>query len=110
VEPNQIPIACVLGALTPQQQAREAELLRELLAAIQETKEREDGYSFRYPSNLALFPRIAELVSLEHRCCPFLNFQLEWIGTHDSPWLHVTGGARVKSFILDTFASTAKLR
>lgn len=105
MEQNEVPIACVLTALTSDQRAREGVLLREHLASIQETREREDGYSFRYPSYMALFSRMAELVSLEHRCCPFLNFQLEWTGASDSPWLHITGGARVKQFVRDTFGS-----
>ena len=97
------PIACRLDALTPPERAREGALLREHLASVRETREREDGYSFRYPSDPALFQRMAELVTLEHRCCPFLDFQLEWSGAEDAPWLHVTGGARAKSFVADAF-------
>ena len=102
---NQAPIACRLSALTPTQRTREGELLREHLASILETREREDGYSFRYPSDPALFPRLAELVTLEHRCCPFLDFRLEWAGAEESPWLHVLGGARAKAFVKDTFGA-----
>ena len=104
MDENQLPIACHLNALTPQERAREGELLREHLESIRETREREDGYSFRYPSDPALFARMAELVSLEHRCCPFLSFQLTWSGTEDTPWLHVTGTARVKPFVIGTFS------
>jgi hypothetical protein len=103
VDEKEIPIACRLNSLTPQERAREGELLREHVTSIRETRERDDGYSFRYPSDPALFPRMAELVTLEHRCCPFLNFRLDWSGNDDAPWLHVTGGARVKSFVADTF-------
>lgn len=98
-----VPIACVLNALTPQERAREAALLGEHLASVRETRERDDGYSFRYPSDPALFQRMAELVTLEHRCCPFLDFRLEWAGEEEAPWLHVTGGARVKEFVAETF-------
>lgn len=98
-----IPIACVLEALTPDQRKREGTLLDEHLRAVEEVAEREDGYSFRYGPDVSLFARMAELVALEHRCCPFLDFQLEWRGADRPPWLHVGGGARVKPFVRDTF-------
>jgi hypothetical protein len=100
-----IPIACRLDALTHGERARERELLLEHLAATLETRERDDGYAFRYGSDPALFARMAELVTLEHRCCPFLDFRLEWGGADDGPWLYVTGGSRVKTFVAETFGS-----
>jgi hypothetical protein len=104
-EKTEIPITCVLRALGPEQRRREGELLEEHLASIQERREREDGYSFRYPEDPALFARMAELVTLEHRCCPFLDFRLEWAGAERTPWLHITGGARVKPFVAETFGT-----
>lgn len=101
---SSIPIACRLGALTAADRAREHDLLDEHLRAVTEVRERADGYSFRYPDDAALFGRMSELVALEHRCCPFLNFSLEWPGADGPPWLHVTGGERVKPFVRDTFA------
>jgi hypothetical protein len=101
---DEIPIACVLTALTPEQRSREAVLLKEHLRSVEQVGERHDGYSFRYPADIGLFSRMAELVGLEHRCCPFLDFQLEWSRGQGEPWLHISGGERVKSFVLDTFA------
>lgn len=107
MDPNDtIPIACVLTGLTPEQRDREGVLLHEHLASVQEVREREDGFAFRYPPDAALFARMAELVTLEHRCCPFLVFQLEWGRGDAAPWLTVTGGARVKDFVSDTFSVT----
>src|SRR5688500_540816 len=100
---HDIPIACTLGSLTPEERRREGLLLEEHLASIRERTEREDGYSFRYPGDPALFVRMAELVTLEHRCCPFLDFRLEWRGSAEPPWLHITGGPRVKPFVSKTF-------
>jgi hypothetical protein len=97
------PIACVLGALTPEDRARQQALFDEHLTSVRERRERPDGYSFRYPNDPALFARIAELIGIEHRCCPFLDFNLEWAGADDAPWLHVGGGARVKPFVAEMF-------
>lgn len=102
-EQRLIPIACVLTALTPDQRARERALLDEHLASVRVVKEQDDGYSFCYDGDIGLFARIAELVALEHRCCPFLDFELEWARADSAPWLHIRGGARVKAFVLETF-------
>jgi hypothetical protein len=75
MDPNdEIPIACVLSALTTEQRGREHALVKEHLMSVREVKERDDGYSFRYDPDISLFGRMAELVALEHRCCPFLDF------------------------------------
>ena len=102
-ERNEPDVACQLGVFTPAERARERELLEEHLRVALETREDPDGYSFRYPPDAALFARMAELVTLEHRCCPFLDFQLEWAGAAESPWLHVTGGPRAKAFMTEAF-------
>ena len=104
---DEIPIACVLSALTAEQREREDVLLKEHRRSVREVKERDDGYSFRYDPDMNLFGRMAELVALEHRCCPFLDFQLQWGRASSDPWLHVRGGARVKDFVLETFTSKA---
>jgi hypothetical protein len=96
------PIACRLNALTKEERHREGELLQEHLGAVRETRELPDGYAYRFDSNDGLFRRLAELVTLEHRCCPFLTFRLEWTGDGD-PWLHVTGGPGAKEFVRSTF-------
>jgi hypothetical protein len=96
-------IVCSLDALTPAERGREATLLEEHRTSFRERHEHEDGFSFRYPSDAALFVRIAELVSLEHKCCPFLDFRLEWNGGAETPCLHVTGGSHVKDFVATTF-------
>jgi hypothetical protein len=106
MDPNgELPIACVLSALTAEQRARESVLLEEHRRSVREVEEHDDGYSFRYDPDMGLFGRMAELVALEHRCCPFLDFQLQWGRAASDPWLHVRGGARVKSFVRDAFTA-----
>jgi hypothetical protein len=106
VEATEIPIACRLDGLTADDRAREGVLLEEHLASFVEVREDEAGYSYRYASDPARFARMAELVALEHRCCPFLTFSLEWPGADADPWLRIGGGARVKPFVAGTFGDT----
>ena len=104
---NESPLACRLDALTPDERIRERELLLEHRAGVLETRELADGYAFRQAADPAAFVRMAEFVALEHRCCPFLEFRLQWSGADEHPWLHVTGGPGVKSFLAKTFGPDA---
>ena len=98
------PIACRLDALTATERAREGELLHAQMGAVEEVRELPDGYAYRFAASDGLFRQTAERITLEHRCCPFLSFSLEWAG--DSvPWLHVTGRDGAKEFLEATFGA-----
>jgi hypothetical protein len=93
------PIACNLNALDRERRRRHQSLTAQLRAAVQETRELPDGYSFRLPSDEAAFQMTAEWITLERRCCPFLAFGLE-AGRENGPlWLSLTGREGVKSFL-----------
>jgi hypothetical protein len=93
------PIACNLNALDREQRGRHQSLTAQLRAAVQETRELPDGYSFRLPSDEATFLLTAEWITLERRCCPFLAFGLE-AGREKGPlWLSLTGREEVKPFL-----------
>jgi hypothetical protein len=93
------PIACNLKALDREQRRRHQSLTAQLRAAVQESRELPDGYSFRLPSDEATIQRTAEWITLERRCCPFLAFGLE-VGREKGPlWLSLTGREGVKPFL-----------
>jgi hypothetical protein len=95
------PIACNLNALDREQRRRYQSLTAQLRAAVQETRELPDGYSFRLPSDEAMIQRTAEWITLERRCCPFLAFGLE-AGRENGPlWLSLTGREGVNPFLKD---------
>lgn len=105
----EISIACRLDALTKEDRAREAVLLAEHFAQLQTTREDVDGFVFRYTTTPTSTSHLAELVTLEHRCCPFLRFELAWpAGSHEGgPELRISGGPKVKEFIADVFTRKA---
>jgi hypothetical protein len=51
-----------------------------------------------FPADAAVFLQLAEWISLERRCCPFLEFALEW-KQDDSVSVRLTGQPGVKEFI-----------
>jgi hypothetical protein len=96
---SESPIACNLNALDKEQRRRYQALTAQLRAAVQETRELPDGYSFRLPSDEETIQRTAEWITLERRCCPFISFGLE-TGRENGPlWLSLTGRDGVKPFL-----------
>jgi hypothetical protein len=64
----------------------------------QSREELSDGYAFRLPADPVLFQQAAEWVALERRCCPFVQFALEW-KEDDTVWVRFTGAPGVKQFL-----------
>lgn len=89
---------CRLDALDGAERARYGTLRAAMKAAAQETKELADGYAVRIRSDAAVFRDVAEWITLERRCCPFLTLGLDW-SESDAVWLSLRGGAGVKSFL-----------
>jgi hypothetical protein len=97
-QPAEIPIACRANALDKTQRQRQQELLRLVRTSAQATQDLPDGYAFRLAADPALFQQAAEWVTLERRCCPFVEFGLEW-RKDDTVWIRLTGGPGVKDFL-----------
>lgn len=101
----ELPIVCDPSALTPEQTERWMIVGKQMYQAVQEVRELPNGYAFRLPSDAAMLMTIAEDLSLERLCCPFLLFTLE-IGPSDQPiWLSFTGGEGAKEFLKVSFES-----
>lgn len=92
------PIGCRPGALDKKQRERHEVLLRTLREKVEATQELDDGVALRLPADAQLFQQVAEWVTLERRCCPFLDFTLEWT-FDDKFWVRLTGDAAVKEFL-----------
>jgi hypothetical protein len=100
---SEVIIACNPNAISPEQQERWLEVGMQLYAAVQEVQELPDGYAFRLPSDSAMLLLVAEDLSLERLCCPFIHFTLD-IAPNGAPfWLRFTGGEGVKEFLRMSF-------
>ena len=70
-------VACNPTAISAAQRPRYGDLVSRLHSAMEDSSELQDGfrYSLR-PAEISV-PEIAEWITMERLCCPFLTFQLE---------------------------------
>ncbi|HEV7395570.1 MAG TPA: hypothetical protein VGN86_03580 [Pyrinomonadaceae bacterium] len=96
-----LPVACALTE--PELQERRANLLKNVRTAVLEGKEMENGYAYRFPSDEKWIAELANLISLERRCCPFLNFDLKLEPGFGPIWLELTGPPGTREFLNSLF-------
>lgn len=94
-------LACDLNAFDAAQRARHSALLGELRARRLDVREVADGYAFSYPAESETIVKLAEWVSLERLCCPFLDFSLDIEAGATRLRLTIGGGSDVKAFLRD---------
>lgn len=102
---DDLPIACDPSALTEEQQARWMIVGKQMYQAIREVRDLPNGYAFRLPNDADTLLMIAEDLSFERLCCPFLRFTLELEPGHGPVWLSFTGGEGAKEFLRLSFES-----
>jgi hypothetical protein len=93
------PISCNWSALTAVQQERQRALYRQLRADVEEVVELEDGYAFRHSPDRAVLLAVAEFVSNERLCCPFLEFGITVERAGGAMWLRITGAGESKQVL-----------
>jgi hypothetical protein len=97
--------ACQLNVFDEEQQRRHEELQMRFASVVEEKRELPNGYTFRLVADAGAFVGVAEWITLDRLCCPFLDFRLEWKG--GGPWLSLTGDNGVKE-MLDAALSAAR--
>ena len=70
-------VACNLTAINPGQRSRYRELAQKLRRAIQNRGELSNGYTYMLGAETIAPAEVAEWITMERLCCPFLTFQLE---------------------------------
>ena len=96
-----LPVACSL--MDSELQERRRTVLQKVRSVVSEVKEVEHGFIYRFPSDGAWIRELANLVELEHQCCPFLKFSIT-VEPGDGPvWLEMTGPQGTKEFLAEVF-------
>ena len=77
---------------------RYLELRRFLGQSVRDVGELPDGYALQLPATAEAFLAVAEWITLERQCCPFMDFALDWRPSQGL-WLRLTGADGVKAMI-----------
>jgi hypothetical protein len=96
-ESREVPVACDLATFDSNQNKKHEALLSELLSSIQSSHELSNGYEFTLSNNNGWYVKLAEWVTLERLCCPFLSFEQGFSQT--GMWLRLTGDKNAKQFL-----------
>ena len=101
---DSLPVAC---SLSPSElQERRLTVLQKFRRAVSEAQEIENGFIYRLPANGAVLKELADLVELEHKCCPFLRFTIT-VEPADGPvFLEISGLEGTKEFLAQTFSDS----
>lgn len=92
-------LVCNMDIFTPAE--REAHILTttRLMESIEAVQERENGYDFLFPNKTDLITGIAEFISKERLCCPFLKFTLHVPSQGERISLSLTGPTGTPEFL-----------
>ena len=77
------PLACNMGVFTPAQRESHIQTTMELIQAVLSVHGVENGYELRFPNETGLISRIADFISNERSCCPFVKFTLHVVSNSE---------------------------
>jgi len=92
-------LACQMGVFEAAERRRYDALREGLSRRRLGIHELPDGIAVLYPGEPEIFRDVAEWITLERRCCPFLSFSLEFDAAPPSIRLRLVGGEDVKRFL-----------
>lgn len=98
---SNLPVACSL--MPAELQERRLEVLSKIRGAVSEVTELKDGFRYQFASEGALIAELANLIQLEHQCCPFLTFHLTVEPEDGAILFEMTGPEGTKEFLEGVF-------
>ena len=100
------PLACNMNVFTPVERENHIQTTIELFRSVQNVREVENGYEFIFPNpdGSEILARMAEFISNERRCCPFLKFTLTIDADPQPISLILTGPEGAQEFLRAEFS------
>jgi len=92
-----------MNVFTSAQREAHIQTTTELIQVVQSVQEVENGYEFTLPNETEFISRIAEFISNERLCCPFLKFTLHVISNTEPVSLALTGPIGTQEFLRTEF-------
>jgi hypothetical protein len=98
------PIACDLDAIRSTDRPRYNQLRATLAASALGKRELPDGIAVRISTDRMPLAQLAEWISFERKCCPFLDFTIDVAAESGPVWVSLTGRPGVKEFLAQAFS------
>jgi len=93
-----------MNVFTPAERESHIQSTVGLYQTLREIRDVENGYEFIFPNGKESTTRLAEFISNERLCCPFLEFTLR-IASDDEPIsLTLTGPEGTQEFLREEFS------
>jgi len=97
------PLVCDMNVFTPAERESHIQNTRLLYQTVQDIREAENGFEFLFP-NTTILTTLAEFISKEKMCCPFLEFTLR-IESNEKPIsLTLIGPEGTREFLREEFS------
>jgi len=93
------PVSCNLKAIGAAERPRYNDLMMRLRAVVRNRSELSNGFAFTLDGKAMDLPQVAEWISMERQCCPFLTFQLSASGDKPEWVLKLTGPEGTKALL-----------
>jgi hypothetical protein len=92
-----------MDVFTPAQRESHIQTTAQLSQAVRRVQEVENGYEFTFPNETEFISRIAEFISNERLCCPFLKFTLNVVSNSEPVSLSLVGPIGTQEFLRAEF-------
>ena len=97
------PLVCNMDVFTSAQREAHIQTTTDLIQALQSVQEVKNGYEFTFPNETEFISKIAEFISNERLCCPFLKFTLNILSNREPLSLSLTGPIGIQEFLRAEF-------
>jgi hypothetical protein len=93
-----------MNVFTPDERIIHVQTTKELFQSLETIHDADHGYEFSFPSNSEIITSIAEFISRERLCCPFLEFTLKVSPENEPITLLLTGPEGTQEFLRAEFS------
>jgi hypothetical protein len=100
---SEIPLTCNMDVFNREQREDHIRVTTELVKAMQNIREIQNGYEFVFPNESQYITGIAEFIANERLCCPFLEFGLNVKSNDPSISLSLSGPVGTQEFLRAEF-------
>ena len=98
------PLICNMNVFTSTERENHIQTATQLFRTVQRIQDVERGYEFTFPTESATLIQLAQFISKERLCCPFLEFTLQIIPNYETTSLLLTGPEGTREFLRGEFS------